>query len=43
MLVEEKDVSGFTFGSSDHPEVGLHPAFNLHLVLPEQVADPAGN
>jgi hypothetical protein len=42
-LLEEKDVSGFVFGSSDHPEEGLHPALNLHLILPEQVSDSAGN
>ena len=42
-LLEEKYESGFVFGSSDHPEEGLHPALNLHLILPEQVADSAGN
>ncbi len=35
-LVEEKDVSGFIFGSSDHPEEGMHPALRLHLILPER-------
>lgn len=42
-LLEEKDVSGFIFGSSDHPEEGMHPSLRLHLILPEQAADSAGN
>jgi hypothetical protein len=42
-LIKEKNVSGFIFGSSDHPEKEMHPTLRLHMLLPVQVADPSIN